>query len=101
MKRVLSTGLISALLIGAALAASSSLSVGGPGGHATATAQAAETSEGGLRVYVIVVDSLRPQEVSLATPTLNELKSGGTWYEQARAVFPAETVPNHAAMMTG
>jgi hypothetical protein len=53
------------------------------------------------RVYVVVVDGLRPQDVGLATPRLRELKDSGTWYEQARAVYPAETLPNHAAMATG
>ena len=62
----------------------------------------AETPDDELQVYVIVLDGLRPQEVTLAqTPFLNELKEGGTWYEQARAVYLAETLPNHAAMMTG
>ena len=34
-------------------------------------------------------------------PTLSSLRARGNWYEQARAVFPAETLPNHVAMMTG
>jgi Type I phosphodiesterase / nucleotide pyrophosphatase len=55
-----------------------------------------------LRVYVVVLDGLRPFEVNqVLTPNLYALKQGGTWYEQARAVFPAETLPNHVAMMTG
>jgi ectonucleotide pyrophosphatase/phosphodiesterase family protein 5 len=54
------------------------------------------------RIYVLVVDGLRPFEVreSLA-PELTALKEKSTWYEEPRAVFPAETLPNHAAMMTG
>ena len=54
-----------------------------------------------LRVYVIVVDGLHPDEVGPLTPTLSELKANGTWYENARAVMIAETLPNHVAMMTG
>jgi ectonucleotide pyrophosphatase/phosphodiesterase family member 5 len=66
------------------------------------SAQAQQITQPGFRVYVIVLDGLRPQEVNATlTPNLNALRSEGTWYEQARAVFPAETLPNHAAMMTG
>jgi uncharacterized repeat protein (TIGR01451 family) len=54
-----------------------------------------------LRVYVVVVDGLLPQQVGARTPNLNALRTEGTWYEQARAILPAETLPNHAAMMTG
>lgn len=54
-----------------------------------------------LRVYVLVVDGLLPSQIGLRTPTLNQLKGEGTWWEQARAVLPAETLPNHAAMATG
>ncbi|MGH7896357.1 MAG: alkaline phosphatase family protein [Candidatus Binatia bacterium] len=54
-----------------------------------------------LRVYVIVVDGLHPAEVGLATPTLAGLKAAGTWYERSLSVMIAETLPNHAAMMTG
>jgi Type I phosphodiesterase / nucleotide pyrophosphatase len=61
----------------------------------------AAESDGPLRVYVVVVDGMKPSEVGLLTPTLNELKENGTWYEQARAIFPAETLPNHVAMATG
>ena len=74
-------------------------------GAAPAEAQAAASSGGdadSLRVYSIVLDGLRPQEVTPdLMPNLSELRAGGTWYEQARAVFIAETLPNHAAMMTG
>ncbi len=57
--------------------------------------------DGPLRVYVITIDGLKPDEVGPLTPNLNELRGAGTWYDQARAVFPAETLPNHVAMMTG
>lgn len=64
--------------------------------------ESAETARDDLDVYVVVLDGLRPREVDMArTPFLNELKESGTWYEQARAVYLAETLPNHAAMMTG
>jgi hypothetical protein len=54
-----------------------------------------------MRVYVIVIDSLDPAEIRLTTPHLRKLKVGGTSYENARAVLPSSTTPNHAAMMTG
>ncbi|MGH2807971.1 MAG: alkaline phosphatase family protein [Actinomycetota bacterium] len=55
-----------------------------------------------LRVYVVVLDGLAPHEVDpTLTPNLSALRDEGTWYEAARAVLPAETLPNHAAMMTG
>ena len=55
-----------------------------------------------LRVYVLVTDGLDPEEVTPELmPNLAELKGQSTWYDDARAVFPAETLPNHAAMMTG
>jgi hypothetical protein len=55
-----------------------------------------------LTVVVLVVDSLMPHEVDpVTTPNLHALKTGGTWYEESRAVFSAETIPNHVAMMTG
>jgi len=66
-----------------------------------AAAAQAPSASGPPRVYVIVLDGLRPQEVGSLTPTLSALRAQGTWYEQARAVFPAETLPNHVAMMTG
>ena len=68
---------------------------------ATAGPAAAQEPSGPARVYVIVLDGLKPDEVNTLMPTLNSLRAQGTWYEQARAVFPAETIPNHAAMMTG
>lgn len=67
----------------------------------TRAAVAAPAGDPPLRVYVVVVDGIRPQQVGPQTPMLNELKTQGTWYEQARSVLPAETLPNHAAMATG
>ena len=55
-----------------------------------------------VHVVVLVVDGLDPEEVTPVTmPTLDALKSSGTWYQQARSVMVAETIPNHVAMMTG
>lgn len=54
-----------------------------------------------LTVVVLVVDSLMPEEITAATPNLNALKAGGTFYTESRSVFIAETIPNHVAMMTG
>lgn len=55
-----------------------------------------------LTVVVAVVDSLMPHEITAAaTPRLAALKAAGTFYEESRSVFIAETIPNHVAMMTG
>jgi hypothetical protein len=55
-----------------------------------------------LTVVVAVVDSLMPSDLELGTtPELNALKDQGTFYEESRAVYAAETIPNHVAMMTG
>jgi hypothetical protein len=68
-----------------------------------------------LTVVVLVVDSLMPHEITAATPNLLALTSGGTIatpdgplvvaggtsYAESRAVYAAETIPNHVAMMTG
>ena len=64
--------------------------------------QAAAADPTGLRVYVVVLDGLRPGELNpTLTPNLSALRASGTWYDQARSVFISETLPNHAAMMTG
>jgi hypothetical protein len=55
----------------------------------------------GLGVYVVAVDGLDPSEVGPATPRLSEPRSSRIWYENARVVMIAETLPNHVAMMTG
>lgn len=55
-----------------------------------------------LTVVVVVVDSLMPEEINPATtPNLQALKDAGTFWPESRAVFSAETIPNHVAMMTG
>ena len=64
-----------------------------------------------LTVVVLVVDSLMPQEIAdcesattctaSSTPNISALKRDGTFYPESRAVYAAETIPNHVAMMTG
>ena len=57
---------------------------------------------GGLRVYVLVVDGCRPDEITpTLTPRLHALKSAGTWFAGARSLPVMETIPNHVMMMTG
>ncbi|WKK13290.1 alkaline phosphatase family protein [Rhodococcus ruber] len=53
-------------------------------------------------VHVLVVDGMRPDELAPGlTPHLVALADAGTRYTAARAIPVAETLPNHAAMMTG
>jgi hypothetical protein len=55
-----------------------------------------------LRVYVVVVDGTRPDEITpVLTPNLHRLKAGGTWFPSARSLPVMETIPNHVMMMTG
>ncbi|TFV53119.1 alkaline phosphatase family protein [Blastococcus sp. TF02A_35] len=55
-----------------------------------------------LRVYVLVVDGTRPDEVTpQLMPRLHRLRTEGTWYAQARSLPVMETIPNHVMMMTG
>lgn len=61
---------------------------------------AAAPPPGGVRVYVLVIDGLRPDEVALM-PQLSELAAQGTAYPESRSVMVAETIPNHVAMITG
>jgi ectonucleotide pyrophosphatase/phosphodiesterase family member 5 len=56
--------------------------------------------EAPVRVYLVVVDGLRPDEVALM-PTLSTLAAEGTYYPEARADMVAETSTNHASMITG
>lgn len=54
------------------------------------------------RVYVLVTDGLRPDEITPSrTPNLHSLRSSGTWYPNARSLPIMETIPNHVMMMTG
>lgn len=68
-----------------------------PGGLATAGADHAQES---VRVYVVVVDGLRPDEVAIM-PTVSGLAAAGTFYPAGRAQMVAETTPNHVSMLTG
>ncbi len=54
------------------------------------------------RVYVLVVDGLRPDEITPATtPTLYRLREQGTAFPAARSLPVMETLPNHVMMITG
>ena len=53
-----------------------------------------------VRVYLVVVDGLRPDEVALM-PQLSALAAAGTSYGGGRAQMLAETTPNHVSMLTG
>lgn len=84
---------------GAALAAAVSLT--GSCGSSDPPGPLPGAESGRLTVVVAVVDSLMPHEVTAATPQLNALKAAGTFFEESRSIFIAETIPNHVAMMTG
>lgn len=65
-------------------------------------AQPARPVADDLDVYVIVTDGMRPDELNPAqAPTLHRWATGGTWFTDASSVMIAETLPNHAAMVTG
>jgi ectonucleotide pyrophosphatase/phosphodiesterase family member 5 len=63
-------------------------------------ARAAHAESGSVRVYLVVVDGLRPDQVA-RMPQLAELAEQGTLYTAGRAGMVAETGPNHTAMVTG
>lgn len=68
----------------------------------TATGTAVTRPPVGPRVYVLVVDGLRPDEVDpVLTPNLRALRDGGTNFTAARSLPVMETIPNHVMMMTG
>ncbi|HEV3001778.1 MAG TPA: nucleotide pyrophosphatase/phosphodiesterase family protein [Solirubrobacteraceae bacterium] len=74
---------------------------GAPATPATAQQQA-PAAPAPKRVYVLVLDGLRPRDVRPEImPMLSALRAESTWYDQARSVLVAETIPNHVAMMTG
>jgi Type I phosphodiesterase / nucleotide pyrophosphatase len=57
-------------------------------------------------VYVVVIDALDGNSVEAGkTPFISSLLAGegsnGAYFPQSRSVIPAETNPNHTAMMTG
>jgi hypothetical protein len=77
---------------------------GGSGNDDTAGTPIDPNQRADLGVFVIVVDSLMPQEIGAPltpTPTLAAFRSTATHYSESRSVFYAETIPNHVAMMTG
>ena len=54
------------------------------------------------RVYVLVVDGCRPDEITAQlTPRLHALRSQGVNFPTARSLPVMETIPNHVMMMTG
>lgn len=54
------------------------------------------------RVYVLVVDGCRPDEITAtSTPRLAGLRASGTNFPAARSLPIMETIPNHVMMMTG
>jgi ectonucleotide pyrophosphatase/phosphodiesterase family member 5 len=63
-------------------------------------AQAAESDDDHVRVYVIVVDGLRPDQVA-SMPTVASLAGSGVFFPESRAQMVAETTPNHLSMLTG
>ena len=82
------------------------LKVGAAGGatylfSSSAGAQPASAA-GTDRVYVLVVDGCRPDEVTATlTPRLAALRAEGTSFPRARSLPVMETIPNHVMMMTG
>lgn len=63
-------------------------------------AAVAAADEDAVRVYVVVVDGLRPDQVD-RMPFLSSLRDEGTSFPESRAQMLAETTPNHVAMLTG
>lgn len=100
LRRLFPTARLLVILLVSACGNSSRFSAPGAGpGSGTGTPPALGAKK--LTVVVAVVDSLMPQEITAQTPNLNALKSEGTFYSESRAMFSAETIPNHVAMMTG
>jgi arylsulfatase A-like enzyme len=80
-----------------AVAVSSSLFSGLP-----QAARAATPGDGRSRVYVLVVDGCRPDEIgSGLMPRLQALRDTGMNFPRARSMPVMETIPNHVMMMTG
>ncbi|MFP5298102.1 MAG: alkaline phosphatase family protein [Actinomycetota bacterium] len=80
----------------AALASSMAIAAG------TMPSLSARAEGGPVKVVVLVVDGLHPSEVNpVDAPNIASLREAGTWYEESRSIFVAETIPNHVAMMTG
>src|SRR5699024_2211168 len=65
-------------------------------------AQPARPVADDLDVYGSVSAGLRPDGLNPAqAPTLHRRAAGGPWLTDASSVMIAETLPNHAAMVTG
>jgi Type I phosphodiesterase / nucleotide pyrophosphatase len=78
-------------------AAGATIVVSGAAGAPWATGTASRT-----RVYVLVVDGCRPDEVtSRLTPRMHELRRAGRWFPRASSLPAMETIPYHVMMMTG
>jgi hypothetical protein len=82
------------------------LQVGAATGAAVVLSTALGTPAAGagdrLRVYVLVVDGTRPDEVTPSLmPHLAGLRAAGTWFPSARSLPVMETIPNHVMMMSG
>jgi hypothetical protein len=82
------------------------LQVGAAGGAAvvlsTALGGQPARATGPLKVYVLVIDGTRPDEVTpLRMPQVAALRAEGAWFSQARSLPVMETIPNHVMMMTG
>ena len=82
------------------------LKVGAAGGatylFSSAVGAQPASAAGADRVYVLVVDGCRPDEVSATlTPRLAALRGEGTSFPRARSLPVMETIPNHVMMMTG
>lgn len=69
---------------------------------ASARAAAPAAPSPRTRVYALVVDGCRPDEITSAlTPRLAALRAAGTNFPSARSLPVMETIPNHVMMMTG
>lgn len=65
-------------------------------------AWAARSPKTRTRVYVLVIDGCRPDEITTElTPHLVALRDAGTNFPAARSLPIMETIPNHVMMMTG
>jgi ectonucleotide pyrophosphatase/phosphodiesterase family member 5 len=98
LRGALATGAVAAAPVRASSAGPTSTPA--PGTPAPGTSTPASGADAPVRVYLVVVDGLRPDEVALM-PTLSSLASEGTYYPEARADMVAETSTNHASMITG
>ena len=86
------------LRLGAAGGASLLFSAAAP----AARAAGADGTPTGSKVYVLVVDGCRPDEIgSGLMPRLRSLRDTGMNFPSAESLPVMETIPNHVMMMTG